>query len=78
MREIGPITTLAPDFPRAAEALAPLRSHAESNGSGDFSPLWSGQAAAMCQEIPAGVLTKMLVEESLRLMKQLASTAAET
>jgi nitronate monooxygenase len=76
IREIGPISTLVPDFPRAAEALAPLRSRAESNGSGDFSPLWSGQAAAMCQEIPAGTLTKMLAEESVRLMKQLATTAA--
>jgi nitronate monooxygenase len=75
IREIGPISTLVPDFPRAVEALAPLRSHAENNGSGDFSPLWSGQAAAMCQEIPAGTLTKMLAQESVRLMKRLAATA---
>lgn len=72
IREVGPFSKMVPDFPRAAEALAPLRSHAENNGSGDFSPLWSGQAAAMCREIPAGTLTKMLAEESVRLMKQLA------
>src|SRR5207245_4884071 len=63
--EVGPISTLAPDFPRANEALAPLRAHAEKGGSGDFSPLWSGQAAAFCREIPAGMLTKILADESL-------------
>ena len=75
IRELGPINALAPEFPLAADAMAPLRSRAESNGSGDFSPLWAGQAVAMCQEIPAGMLTKMLAEESVRLMKQLGATA---
>jgi len=72
IREVGPISTLAPDFPRANEALAPLRAHAEKGGSGDFSPLWSGQAAAFCRDIPAGMLTKILADESTRLMKQIA------
>lgn len=76
VREVGPMSTLAPEFPRAAEALAPLRSHAEKNGSGDFSPLWAGQAAPMCREVPAGTLTKMLAEESKRLIKDLAASAA--
>ena len=44
IREIGPNNPLAPEFPRAAEAIMPLRAHAEKNGSGDFSPLWAGQA----------------------------------
>ena len=38
MREIGPINTIAPEFPLAAGALAPLRAKAEAQGSGDFSP----------------------------------------
>lgn len=43
MQEVGPMTSLAPGFPRAASALAPLRAAAEALGHGDFSPLWSGQ-----------------------------------
>ena len=57
MRELGPITSVAPAFPLAAAALAPLRSHAEGLGSGDFSPLWSGQNASGCRQIGAAQLT---------------------
>ena len=45
MREIGPMSDVAPAFPLAAGALAPLRARAEAKGSGDFSPMWAGQAA---------------------------------
>jgi nitronate monooxygenase len=71
IREIGPMNDLVPEFPRATEAVSPLRAHAEKNGLGDFSPLWAGQAAAMCKEIPAGKLTMMLAEEARELMKEL-------
>ena len=57
MREIGPISAAAPAFPLAVGGVAPLRARAESAGSGDFSPLWSGQNATGCREIPAGHLT---------------------
>lgn len=60
MREQGPISNLAPAFPLAAAALAPLRAHAEASGSGDFSPLWAGQNVTGCQEIPAAKLTALL------------------
>jgi nitronate monooxygenase len=60
MRELGPICPLAPQFPLAAPAIAPLRAKAESLGSGDFSPLWSGQNASGCREIPAAELTREL------------------
>jgi nitronate monooxygenase len=43
MRELGPMSRLAPPFPLASVAVAALRAHAEGAGSGDFSPLWSGQ-----------------------------------
>jgi len=43
MREIGPWSNDAPEFPHATAAIAPLRAAAEAQGSGDFSPLWSGQ-----------------------------------
>jgi nitronate monooxygenase len=75
IREIGPINISAPEFPRAFNAVAPLRAKAEERGNGDFSPLWSGQASAMCQEIPAGLLTENLAQESLRLMKQLEANS---
>ena len=60
MRELGPISAAAPEFPLAAAAIAPLRAKAESLGRGDFSPLWSGQNASGCKEIPAADLTREL------------------
>ena len=60
MRELGPVSTAVPDFPLASSALASLRAKAESQGRGDFSPLWSGQNASGCREIPAADLTREL------------------
>jgi len=60
MKEIGPMSALAPAFPLAGAAIAPLRAKAESLGRGDFSPLWSGQNASGCKEIPAANLTREL------------------
>jgi len=60
MREHGPINTGAPPFPLAAAAVAPLRAKAESQGSGDFSPLWSGTNPSGCREVPAAQLTQEL------------------
>ena len=59
------MSDLAPDFPLAAGAVAPVRAKAEQAGSGDFSPLWSGQAAALAREVPAGELTRELAAETL-------------
>jgi nitronate monooxygenase len=60
MRELGPINAAAPTFPLATSAIAPLRAKAEAQGKGDFSPLWSGQNASGCKEIPAADLTREL------------------
>ena len=60
IREIGPMSDLAPEFPLAASALAPLRNASEEKGSGDFSPLWAGQNATGCKPIPAAELTRQL------------------
>jgi nitronate monooxygenase len=60
MRELGPISDAVPAFPLAAAAIAPLRAKAEANGKGDFSPLWCGQNASGCKEIPAAALTREL------------------
>jgi nitronate monooxygenase len=74
MREIGSISDVAPEFPLAAGALAPLRASAEAQGSGDFSPMWAGQAAALGRAMPAGELTRALAAEALQLMRTLASS----
>ena len=60
MQELGPINAAAPEFPLATSAIAPLRSKAESLASGDFSPLWCGQNASGCKEMPAAQLTREL------------------
>jgi len=60
MKELGPMSAAPPAFPLATAAIAPLRAKAESCGSGDFSPLWSGQNASGCREIPAAQLTRDL------------------
>lgn len=60
MRELGPVSRIPPAFPLATSAIVPLRAKAEAEGSGDFSPLWSGQNATGCKEIPAAQLTREL------------------
>lgn len=59
MREIGPMQPLAPAFPLATSAIAPLRAKAEAAGCGDFSPLWCGQNAS-CREAPAAEIVRAL------------------
>ncbi|MBS0343487.1 MAG: nitronate monooxygenase [Proteobacteria bacterium] len=58
MRELGPLSAAPPKFPLATAAIAPLRAKAEGQGSGDFSPLWSGQNASGCKAIGAAELTR--------------------
>lgn len=60
MRELGPMNPAAPAFPLATAAIAPLRAAAEAQGSGDFSPLWSGQNASGCRDVPAAQLVRDL------------------
>ncbi len=60
MRELGPMSAVAPPFPLATAALAPLRAHAEARGSSDFSPLWSGQNVRGLRAVPAAELTRDL------------------
>lgn len=62
MRELGPLSSIAPEFPLATSAITPLRAKAESLGSGEFSPLWSGQNTSGCRDIPAGELTRELIK----------------
>jgi nitronate monooxygenase len=60
MRELGPMSELAPAFPLATGAVSALRARAEAAGSGDFSPLWAGQNTTGCRAVPAAELTAAL------------------
>jgi nitronate monooxygenase len=60
MRELGPMHGAVPPFPLAAPAIAALRAKAESLGRDEFSPMWAGQNATGCREVPAAVLTREL------------------
>ena len=71
VRAVGPMAADAPPFPLAGSTLAPLRQAAESRGSVDYTPLWSGQAAGLGRALPAGVLTKDLAEAALARLRQL-------
>lgn len=58
-----PMSPLAPAFPLATAALAPLRAAAEAQGRSDFTPLWAGQNAALLrtgQPLSAAALTQRL------------------
>jgi nitronate monooxygenase len=71
-REIGPNSSAMLDFPLPMAALAPLRAKAEEQGSSDFAPLWAGQAASLCREMPAETLTRRLVAEALQQIRRFA------
>jgi nitronate monooxygenase len=75
IREVGPMSDVVPEFPLAAAALAPLRSKSEMAGSGDFTALWSGQAARLSRELPAAELTKQLAAEALETFRLLRGSA---
>ena len=72
MAETGPISPVAPAFPLASGALAPLRAKAEDMGSGDFSPMWSGQAASLGVEAPASELTRRIAHDALAILARLS------
>lgn len=69
--ELGTIQQGLPDFPLPMGALQPLRTTAERRGCSDFTPLWSGAAAVLAQEMPAEALTLRLVAEAIERLKQL-------
>ena len=77
VREIGPRFELAPAFPFAGEALAPLRARSEPSGSDAFTPLWSGQAARLGRELPAGELTRRLAAETLARLAPRAESGGD-
>jgi nitronate monooxygenase len=71
VREQGPIADGLPEFPLAAAPLAPLRAKAEAAGSGDFSPLWAGESAALGRALPAAALVAKLAAETAAQFRRL-------
>jgi nitronate monooxygenase len=73
MREAGPMSELAPAFPTAGTALAPLKAKAEAAGRSDFSSLWSGQAAALAREMGSADLTRKLAQDASERLQAMAA-----
>jgi nitronate monooxygenase len=65
MRELGPISPIAPAFPLAGGPLIPLRAVTEPQGSSDFMSLWAGQAVGIKHHHGAAQFTRMLAEQAL-------------
>jgi nitronate monooxygenase len=78
VREVGPISDLAPQFPVTANTVQPLRAAAESRGSDDFTALWAGQAASLGRESGAGDLTRRLAAEAFAHLRTLADLGRNT
>ncbi len=60
MRDLGPLSDIAPAFPWASRALAPLRARAEALGRDDFTPLWSGTKPSAFGGRDAAAVTREL------------------
>jgi nitronate monooxygenase len=72
MAEVGPMCADAPPFPFAGGAVTALRSAAEQRGSGDFSPLWAGESAALAREEGAEALTRRMWTDGQTVMSGLS------
>jgi nitronate monooxygenase len=76
VREQGPLSCDTPEFPLAAAALARLKAKSEAMGCGDFTNLWSGQAAGLApRSIPAGQLTRQLAQQTLKKLGSISLPA---
>ncbi|MBC3499198.1 nitronate monooxygenase family protein [Pseudomonas sp. SWRI100] len=70
MRELGPMSDLAPRFPLAGGALMPLRAITDPQGNSDFSNLWSGQALRFGRHMPAAELTQEIASKALQTLSR--------
>lgn len=68
MRELGPMSALAPRFPLAGGALMPLRAITDPQGDSAFSNLWAGQALRLGRHEAAAVLTREIAERALAVV----------
>jgi nitronate monooxygenase len=74
VRESGPISDDALEFPFAATHVAPLRAASEKAGSTDYMQMWAGQAAALSKPMPAEELTRALWDGAKRILERVART----
>ncbi len=70
MREYGPLNADAPAFPLATRQSAPLRAAAEAACSADFTPLWAGQNAPLCEALSAAEIVKRIGEAALAALRR--------
>ncbi len=68
MQDLGPMNAVAPAFPLAGRALAPLRVMAEAESRDDFTNLWAGQAANLAPRLPTAELTRELAADARALL----------
>lgn len=61
IRETAVWAHQVPPFPHASAAMIPIRTAAEAQGSGEFSPLWCGQNATGCHSASATDITHWLM-----------------
>ncbi len=66
--ELGPVRSEAPPYPLASAALAPIRAVAEKQGEYGFGPMWAGQAAPLCETLPATGMTRKLAADALAIL----------
>jgi nitronate monooxygenase len=64
VRELGPVSDIAPPFPHAGDALAELR---KADPAG-FAPMWAGQSGRLARPEGAEALTRRLAAEALALL----------
>lgn len=62
MDELGPMSPDALPFPYAGSLLAALRELDHGNGTGDYSPMWAGQSAALATIDPAAVIARRIAD----------------
>jgi len=70
MRELGPMSPLAPRFPLAGGALMPLRAICDPQGNSDFSNLWAGQALRLGRHRSAEELTLEIAGKALEQIRR--------
>ncbi len=68
VRDLGPISAEAPEFPLASNAVATLRKAAEAEGRPDFSPVWAGQSHPLAREEPAAAIAERIICKASRLL----------
>ena len=76
-RELGPVSDVAPAFPKGFSAMAPLRAAATHNGSRDFSAHYCGQSAPISSSTTAANLVRRLADDARSLLSVMGRAAGD-